>query len=115
MNEITIKNLDGSTITIKTDCKSVNVNGQMFQFSDTIQPQSSDTIQPQKPIKFRIPYDSTKYIRIIKAIRTGTDLGLPDSKRIAENSGEFSVPPHLYDNFCRFINEAGIIVEMLDS
>lgn len=107
MNEITIKNLDGSTITIKTDCNSVNGYGQMFQFFNTI--------QPQKPIKFRIPYDSTKYIRIIKAIRTGTDLGLPDSKRIAENSGEFSVPPHLYDNFCRFINEAGIIVEMLDS
>jgi hypothetical protein len=107
MNEINIKNLDGSTITIKTDCKSVNVNGQMFQFSDTI--------QPQKPLKCRIPYNTDKYIPIIKAIRTGTGMALKESRTIAELSAVFFILPHLHGDFHRFVTENKITFEMLDS
>lgn len=107
MNEITIKNLDGSTITIKTDCNSVNVNGQMFQFSDTI--------QPQKPLKCRIPFNKDNAIPIIKAIRTATRFDLKQSKDIAESSTSFFILPHLYEEFHRFVTENKITFEMLDS
>jgi hypothetical protein len=111
MNEITIKSVDGTVITIKTDCKSVNVNGQVIKFDYSDAPSASWI---RKRIRFRIPYDSSKYIRIIKAIRAGTGMNLGDSKRLAEASGEFSVMPHMYYDFYRCINEANIIVERLD-
>lgn len=107
MNEITIKNLDGSTITIKTDCNSVNVNGQMFQFSDTI--------QPQKPLKCRIPFNKDNAIPIIKAIRTATRFDLKSSKTIAELSAVFFILPQFYNEFHRFVTENKITFEMLDS